>query len=218
MENIGDHLHPVRDQLNVFCHRDCWPQNIFYGCDPVTKESKCCRLVDFQLSRFGSPANDVLFFLYNSLSYNEWRTTHSQNQSLKRKTQFSKTVMKYLQFYYEQFSNNLQQRFGDSWNKDSFTLNCFLKDCRRALLPILVAKTVCETLMKLPKEWTRSIQSEQPEAYHHFMNIDRTDMIRRMSLEDNAYLISIRQPITELMAYFGYMALGERRNHSIIHC
>ncbi|XP_078053738.1 uncharacterized protein LOC144479100 [Augochlora pura] len=53
----------VRGPLTVFCHGDCWTNNILFKDDAEPNEEDVC-LVDFQLTRVGSLALDLVNFLY----------------------------------------------------------------------------------------------------------------------------------------------------------
>ncbi|XP_031842769.1 uncharacterized protein LOC116431453 [Nomia melanderi] len=53
----------VRGPLTVFCHGDCWTNNILFKDDAQPNEEDVC-LVDFQLTRVGSLALDLVNFLY----------------------------------------------------------------------------------------------------------------------------------------------------------
>ncbi|XP_076631733.1 uncharacterized protein LOC143346923 [Colletes latitarsis] len=56
-------LAAARGPLTVFCHGDCWTNNILFKDDAEPNEESVC-LLDFQLSRVGSLALDLANFLY----------------------------------------------------------------------------------------------------------------------------------------------------------
>ncbi|XP_053977718.1 uncharacterized protein LOC128875829 [Hylaeus volcanicus] len=56
-------LAAARGPLTVFCHGDCWTNNILFQDDAESNEEDVC-LLDFQLSRVGSLALDLANFLY----------------------------------------------------------------------------------------------------------------------------------------------------------
>lgn len=201
LENAGDHLYPLIDHCIVFCHRDCWGHNIFYGCDPKTHQPKSCRLVDFQLCCFGPASSDVLSFLYNCLSFTDRKRSPVRSAT----AVFSETIEHYLQFYYQVFEQNLKVRQLDAISRGVYkSFEDFYNDCRRSLLPMLAAKCVCEPLTKMPKSWPQTAKLKEPEKYNHYMNVDRKEMLQRIAAIDDQYLTSIRQPVEELMDYFGY--------------
>lgn len=166
----------------------------------MTHEIKSCRLVDFQLCCFGAASNDILYFLYNCLSFNE----RKRNPNGLGTEVFSDTIEHYLHFYYQVFVENLRVRQLNSIRGVYKSFEDFYNDCRRSLLPTLVAKCVCEPLMKLPKSWPQKAKMEEPEKYQHYMNVDRREMIQRIAAIDGDYLTKIRQPVEELMDYFGH--------------
>lgn len=51
--------------FNVLNHGDCWTNNIMFQYDSKGRISETI-LIDFQMSRFGSPAQDLYYFLLSS--------------------------------------------------------------------------------------------------------------------------------------------------------
>ncbi|KAM7362728.1 uncharacterized protein ACRADG_013296 [Cochliomyia hominivorax] len=56
------------DEFNVLNHGDCWANNIMFKHDAFGK-IKETYLVDFQIPRYGSPAQDLYYFLLSSTKY-----------------------------------------------------------------------------------------------------------------------------------------------------
>lgn len=59
----------AKEPLSVIMHGDFWINNILFQYQGNTKESSVSdvKFVDLQISRYGSPAIDILHFLYSSL-------------------------------------------------------------------------------------------------------------------------------------------------------
>ncbi|KAF3421815.1 hypothetical protein E2986_08678 [Frieseomelitta varia] len=65
----------MQGPLTVFCHGDCWTNNILFKDDLVLPNEEVVYLVDFQLSRVGSLALDLANLLY-CCANGEIRRTH----------------------------------------------------------------------------------------------------------------------------------------------
>ena len=57
---------PKENSLNVLTHGDCWVNNMMFHYSPVSGAVDDVRFIDFQLSRYSSPALDLQYFLYTS--------------------------------------------------------------------------------------------------------------------------------------------------------
>ncbi|XP_063704718.1 uncharacterized protein LOC134834102 [Culicoides brevitarsis] len=66
------------NEYSVICHGDCWTPNFLfkYGEDPTIPV--CAKMIDFQLSRYASPALDISFFIY-SCTTQELREKHYED-------------------------------------------------------------------------------------------------------------------------------------------
>lgn len=65
---------PMRSGLKVLNHGDDWVNNILFKKDETGKTIDA-KFIDFQLSFWGSPANDLIYFLISSVQ-DEIKTTH----------------------------------------------------------------------------------------------------------------------------------------------
>ncbi|XP_015108393.1 uncharacterized protein LOC107035483 isoform X2 [Diachasma alloeum] len=66
-------LASTRGPLTVFCHGDCWTNNFLF-CDQLASNAEPVYLVDFQLTRVGSLALDLVNLLYLCTSAEVRRT------------------------------------------------------------------------------------------------------------------------------------------------
>lgn len=185
LENIKDYTEPSATLRNVFCHRDSWDRNIFWELNS-SGEPIACRIVDFQLARYSPPAIDVLFFLYNNFE--------SPLQRFK--------LLKDLLAYYHQ-SLKAALKYLDL-PENLISEEEFHLDCRRALLPVLILRAICEPLMKLPKGWAQTVRSTEQENFDRYMNVDRTEMIERVAKIDATYLNKVLFSIQEILEYFDF--------------
>ncbi|KAJ9598056.1 hypothetical protein L9F63_026839 [Diploptera punctata] len=64
-ERMTEIVKPKNNYINVLNHGDCWTNNmLFYYC-PKTGKVEDIRFVDFQISRYSSPALDLQYLLCN---------------------------------------------------------------------------------------------------------------------------------------------------------
>ncbi|XP_065354514.1 uncharacterized protein LOC135948985 [Calliphora vicina] len=59
---------PNPNEFNVLNHGDCWSNNVMFQYDAFGK-IKETYLIDFQMSKYGSPAQDLFYFLLSSTKY-----------------------------------------------------------------------------------------------------------------------------------------------------
>ncbi|XP_067004299.2 uncharacterized protein [Anabrus simplex] len=76
--------------FHVLTHGDCWINNYLFKYSSVGEPTDV-RFVDFQLSRLGSPAMDLTYFLYSS-SQNEVRASHLDEVLKMYHTQLCETL------------------------------------------------------------------------------------------------------------------------------
>lgn len=55
----------TRNQYSVFSHGDCWAPNFLFKYGDNKDIPVASKIIDFQLSRFASPALDISFFIYS---------------------------------------------------------------------------------------------------------------------------------------------------------
>lgn len=183
LDNIEDFTKPSQTLRNVLCHRDSWDRNIFWELNDFD-EAIACRIVDFQLTRYSPPAIDVLTFLYNNFETPQQR---------------SKLLKDLLLYYYQSLRESLKRlRLPDNL----ITPTEFDEDCQRALLPVLILRTICEPMMKLPKGWSQKLRDTEPENIDRYMNLDRREMFSRVAAIDGSYMEKILLPVQELLEYF----------------
>jgi hypothetical protein len=65
-DRIAEFEKPVTGSLSVLNHGDFWINNKMFHYCPNTEKPDEVRFVDFQLSRYSSPALDLLYFMYTS--------------------------------------------------------------------------------------------------------------------------------------------------------
>ncbi|CAG9764214.1 unnamed protein product [Ceutorhynchus assimilis] len=91
-EVIGQKFELLRmSEKAVITHGDCWCNNILFKYEKSNAPSKVC-FIDWQLSKLGSPAMDLTYFLSTSGS----KETYPN-------------INKYLKIYHETLSQNLQE-------------------------------------------------------------------------------------------------------------
>ena len=56
------------NDFNVLNHGDCWSNNVMFKHDAFGKIKETC-LIDFQMPKYGSPAQDLYYFLLSSTNY-----------------------------------------------------------------------------------------------------------------------------------------------------
>lgn len=78
-------------EFNVLNHGDCWSNNIMFQYDAFGK-IKSTYFVDFALGKYGSPANDLYYFLLSSCSH-DIKLTHFEY---------------FIRFYYDHLIENLK--------------------------------------------------------------------------------------------------------------
>jgi len=59
------HLTHERNKYSVFVHGDCWTPNFLFKYGKDSNVPVGLKLIDFQLTRFASPALDISFFIYS---------------------------------------------------------------------------------------------------------------------------------------------------------
>ncbi|XP_065371975.1 uncharacterized protein LOC135963898 [Calliphora vicina] len=59
---------PNPNEFNVLNHGDCWSNNVMFQYDAFGK-IKETYLIDFQMSKYGTPAQDLYYFLLSSTNY-----------------------------------------------------------------------------------------------------------------------------------------------------
>ncbi|KAJ9583827.1 hypothetical protein L9F63_021830 [Diploptera punctata] len=65
-DRMKEQITPKQNSLNVLNHGDCWVNNMMFHYSPNSGEVDGIRFIDFQLSRFSSPALDLQYFIYTS--------------------------------------------------------------------------------------------------------------------------------------------------------
>lgn len=66
METDSEQLRKINeDEFNVLNHGDCWANNIMFRHDKENKLEETL-LIDFQMCKWGTPAQDLYYFLFTS--------------------------------------------------------------------------------------------------------------------------------------------------------
>ncbi|PSN37399.1 hypothetical protein C0J52_16309 [Blattella germanica] len=65
-ERMMEMVRPKANGFSVLNHGDCWVNNMLFHYSEDTGEVDGVRLIDFQLSRFASPALDLQYFMFTS--------------------------------------------------------------------------------------------------------------------------------------------------------
>ncbi|KAJ3658371.1 hypothetical protein Zmor_010112 [Zophobas morio] len=97
----------VRETFATFVHQDCWVNNIMIKVEKGRSVKN--KLVDFQVCDYGSPATDLIFFLFSSV----------QNNVLE------KHYDNLVRYYHQTFTSILQKLKCDTTR---FSLNALLKE------------------------------------------------------------------------------------------
>jgi thiamine kinase-like enzyme len=66
VDQIMEAIEPNKNSLNVLNHGDCWVNNILFRYCPKTGRIDDVKFIDFQITRFSSPALDLQYFLCTS--------------------------------------------------------------------------------------------------------------------------------------------------------
>lgn len=69
-DRLVEAVTPKPNSLNVLTHGDCWVNNMMFHYSPETEQPDGVSFIDFQLSRFSSPALDLQYFIYTSPNEN----------------------------------------------------------------------------------------------------------------------------------------------------
>jgi hypothetical protein len=67
-DRLLEAVRPVSGSLSVLNHGDFWVNNMMFHYCPHTGKADDVRFIDFQISRYTSPAVDLLYFMYTSPS------------------------------------------------------------------------------------------------------------------------------------------------------
>lgn len=79
-------VQPSKTFLNVLNHGDCWVNNCMFKYKDESGELEDMKFIDFQMTRYSSPALDIQYFLYTSVqhdvretSWSDLLTTYTEN-------------------------------------------------------------------------------------------------------------------------------------------
>lgn len=174
---------PTSTIRNVFCHRDTWDRNIFFGfANPLDTLPQTCCLVDFQLAKYCSPLLDVLYLLHIV-------TTASQRHQIYDQC---------LQHYY----NCLQTEFLRlGLSTELITWETVLQECHRLRLAALTMLAITEPQTKMSAEISNGIRSQEPEKFDYYLNCDRSELYLRVIQLQPGYEEKIMAPVEELIDY-----------------
>jgi hypothetical protein len=99
----------------VLCHGDIWGTNMLFKVNEETKEFDDCVIIDFQTVHLGSPALDLMYYMFlavdSQVRRDNWR--------------------KLLEIYYETFTATVEKLDGVM----KFSLKDLLNDFRRSVEP-----------------------------------------------------------------------------------
>ncbi|PSN31211.1 hypothetical protein C0J52_25884 [Blattella germanica] len=65
LEKLLEYVTPKKNSLNVLNHGDCWTNNMMFLYNKENGKVEDVRFVDFQMSRFSSPALELQYFICN---------------------------------------------------------------------------------------------------------------------------------------------------------
>ncbi|TMW53373.1 hypothetical protein DOY81_001577 [Sarcophaga bullata] len=132
-------------EFNVLNHGDCWTNNIMFQYDAFGN-IKSTLFVDFQVSKYGSPANDLYYLILSSA-----------NKDIKLK-QFDYLI----RFYYEHLISNLQLL---QYHRPLPKLkNLHISLLRNGLAAYMVVSKVLPVVMFETNEKTNSAHRKQDES------------------------------------------------------
>ncbi|XP_023015324.2 uncharacterized protein [Leptinotarsa decemlineata] len=141
---------------SVICHGDLWGSNILTKSGQDGKP-KSCFLVDYQLTRYGPPAMDLLFLLY----------TNTDKET--RKQYMDAAVRE----YHEELSRILNKYDVDVNNIYDF--ETFLESCEYVRSAVICQAACYLQILLCPKEKIKMI-NDSPEDSLHFYLVDRSDV------------------------------------------
>ncbi|KAH8246507.1 hypothetical protein KR038_006591 [Drosophila bunnanda] len=174
---------PSKTIRNVLCHRDTWDRNILFQFEKDTSVlPKACCIVDFQLTKYCSPALDVLFLLY-IVAPPEVR---------------EEIYEECLEYYHKSLESHLI-RLGLS--ADIITREDFLKECRRMRLAALIIWALTEPQTKMSVSVSNSLRAAEPEKFDYYLNCDRSELLLRVMEIQPGYEETIMLPIRVLVDY-----------------
>lgn len=180
--HISEAIKPSEVFRNVVTHDDLWRKNILFRNENGSTE---CILVDFQLTRYGPPALDVLLALYLNVSSKELRVIMPQ----------------LLASYYEYFSNELK-RSGVNPN-ETLTKEEFIRSIEFYRLPALFETVIYGTNVFVGQQLSDLIVSNE-DVYNDFVYGDRSKYVCREFQENDTFrrrIVDVLEPFIErLMA------------------
>lgn len=170
---------PSRKFRNTICHGDVWTQNFMYKIEQG--QPKNCVLVDFQATRYGPPAQDVLAFLHLTTN-REFRDKHREE----------------LLCFYHQELNSILERFD---LKDLITKEEFDASCRFYKRYALVKAIVLLQIVTMSQEAASELFSNQEKALSVFFE-DKYDFMIEISKKDPIFRNIYFEALAELREFF----------------
>jgi hypothetical protein len=133
-DRMAEAVKPVSGSLSVLNHGDFWVNNMMFHYCPNTGKADDVRFIDFQISRYTSPAVDLLYFIYSSPS-EDVRSEYTENL---------------LETYHRELSYTLKV-LGCEHHK--FTIEQLKKECEdKAFFGLITACTVLLAVLGEPTE------------------------------------------------------------------
>lgn len=124
---------PTANSISVLCHGDSWINNFLFKYDENGKVLHA-KLVDFQLSRYGSPTTDLLYFLFSS----------------PRPEVLTERFFDLIKVYHEAFTSDLRRLKIDC---KKFTLEQIHEELKeRSFFPIVVLASITPIILAKPAD------------------------------------------------------------------
>ncbi|XP_030767987.1 uncharacterized protein LOC115891615 [Sitophilus oryzae] len=174
--NVYIKLKPSSQFRNTFCHGDVWTTNVLFKFNQ-NKSPIDCKIVDYQLTRYCPPAQDLMSHIY--------LTTAKESRT------------KYLQFFIEDYYKNLTNII------DNFGLNIekilpkkeFLESC-----DYMKAEGICQALLYGPINLVEERQDvfTNQEKFDVIMLKDRSEFVKEMMEKHPYYKKTLKDLIEDL--------------------
>lgn len=168
---------PNLKSCNVYAHGDLWARNMLFKYDNDVPIS--CQLVDYQYTRYGPPAHDVVMIIYHA----------TDNET------FKKYGQECVEYYYETLKQVLMEHKLDVATILPF--QTYIKSVEQNLNYSKVIKGIYRTYTTAADEVVKEMYNDK-NKFHEYMFVDRSQFCRENYLVNENYKILMCEIIHEL--------------------